>query len=55
MRELEAAKHRLEHAKDENEKNAAQRAINKAVEKLKKAKEEGQAVPEGLWGYNWIS
>lgn len=55
---LEAAKHRLSEAKNDAQKRAAERDIERIKEKLKKAKDEGLDVPEGLidgfWGFNWL-
>jgi hypothetical protein len=57
---LEAAQRRLEKAKEDSNKGAervAQREIDRAIDKLKKAKDEGEDVPDGLWNlgsFNWL-
>jgi hypothetical protein len=54
---IEAAKQRLSEAKTDREKKNAQRIIDIGVEKLKRAKDEGEDVPDGLWNlgrFNWL-
>ena len=48
---------RVEKAKKAGSKSAGERArrdLDEVIEKLKKAKEEGQEVPPGLWGFKWL-
>ena len=60
LERLDAAKHRLDEAESKGDKRGAaiaRREVEKAIDKLKKAKEEGADVPEGLWnlwGFNWL-
>ena len=59
LERLENAKNRLEKAEAAGDKKAmasAQRDIDRAIQKLKKAKEEGEDVPEleGFWGFDWL-
>ena len=59
IEKLEDAKNRLEKAEAAGDKRAianAQRDIDRAIQKLRKAKEEGADVPEfeGLWGFDWL-
>lgn len=59
LERLENAKNRFEKAEAAGDKRgmaSAQRDIDRAIQKLKKAKEEGEDVPEfeGLWGFDWL-
>jgi hypothetical protein len=60
IEKLEMAQHRLEKAKGEGNKGAERReqdAVDKAIQNLKRAKDEGEDVPDGLWNlgsFNWL-